>query len=161
MAVAARQLLEAMSAFGIDINPEQIVLIKGGMSKHDALDKLISAMCKHPYVTDGEAFRKAVYEREAVMSTGIGGGVAIPHVRIPEITHPTVGVGIAPKGLEFGTLDNKPVNIMVLFATPEGADKEYLSLLAQVMLALKDEKLFDSLVQCRTPQQVHDVLSAS
>lgn len=161
MASAARQLLEAMSLFGIEVDPEQIVLIKGGMSKHDALDKLISAMCKHPYVKDGEAFRKAVFERESVMSTGIGGGVAIPHVRIPEITHPTVGVGVAPKGLEFGTLDNKPVHIMVLFATPEGADKEYLSLLAQVMLALKDEKLFDAIVQCRTAQQVYDVLHDS
>jgi omega-amidase len=47
----------------------------------------------------------------------------------------------------------------MLFATPEGSDKEYLGLLAQVMLALRDEKLFAQLVACKSVQQVHDLLS--
>lgn len=159
MGEAAQKLIENMSAFGIEIDESQICIIKGGTSKHDALETLITAVSKNPVVQDAEAFRRAVFEREAVMSTGIGGGVAIPHVRIPGITAPTLGIGIAPKGVEYNTLDNKPVQILVLFATPEGADKEYLSLLAQVMMSLRSEELFDGLTECRTPTQVHALLN--
>lgn len=159
MGEAARKLIENMSAFGIDIDESQICMIKGGTSKHDALETLIKAVSVNPVVKDADAFRRAVHEREAVMSTGIGGGVAIPHVRIPEVLSPTLGIGIAPKGIEFNTLDNQPVQILVLFATPEGADKEYLSLLAQVMMSLRNEELFNSLIECRTPTQVHALLN--
>lgn len=148
-----------MSVFGIDIDESQIRILKAGATKHDALDTLIDAVAQNPVVTDKEAFSQAVYDREQVMSTGIGGGVAIPHVRIPSILEPTLGVGISPKGLEYGTLDNKPVHILVLFATPEGAEKAYLGLLAQVMMALKDENLFTRLTESRTPAQVHAALA--
>jgi len=153
------RLREAMSVFGITIEQPQIVLIKGGTSKHDALDQLIDAVAQNPAIADKQAFRHAVHERESVMSTGIGGGIAIPHVRIPEVRTPTVGVGIAPKGLDFGTLDNRPVYILVLFATPAGADKEYLGLLAQVMMALRNRTLYDRLVTCRNAAEAYTVLN--
>ena len=148
-----------MSKFGIHIEKNHIVIIRGGTSKHDALNTLIDAVTQHPAITDNEAFRRAVHDREAIMSTGIGGGIAIPHVRIREVETPLLGVGIVPKGLEYGTLDNKPVNIMVLFATPEGSDKEYLGLLAQVMLALRDRKFFDDLVACRSASDAYQLLN--
>jgi mannitol/fructose-specific phosphotransferase system IIA component (Ntr-type) len=147
-----------MSAFGIDINPDLICVIKGQPSKYDALEKLISVVAESPAITDREAFRRAVVDRESVMSTGIGGGIAIPHVRIPEVKFAVVGVAVAPEGLDFASLDNSPVHILVLFATPAGADKEYLSLLARVMLALKNQDLFDRLRGCHTPEEVFEVL---
>jgi len=149
-----------MSAFGLEISKEQICVIPKGASKHDALEALIEAVGKNPAVTDVAAFRAAVYEREGIMSTGIGDGIAIPHVRIPEITSATLGVGVAPAGVGFDTLDNKPVHVLVLFATPAGSDKEYLRLLAQVMLALRDRKLFDGLVACKNADEVHTLLNA-
>jgi len=155
---SARQLIIHMSKFGIDIEPGQIVVLKGSPTKHETLDAIIGAVAKNPCIADPHAFRKAVHDREAIMSTGIGGGLAIPHVRIPEVTSPTIGVAVSEPGVEFGTLDNMPVHIVVLFATPEGADKEYLGLLAQVMLALKDPELFGQLTRCKTPEEVHATL---
>lgn len=149
-----------MSAFGKEIPQSQICIIKGGASKHEALETLIDAVATNPAVTNRGAFAAAVHEREAVMSTGIGGGIAIPHVRIPQITEATLGVAVIPKGLDFGSLDNELVQIMVLFATPEGADKEYLGLLAKVMCALRDPVLFERLVACRCPSDVYQVLQA-
>lgn len=147
-----------MSAFGIDIPRDQICVVPPGSSKEDALEALIAAVSNNPVVKDIDAFRAAVYEREAIMSTGIGEGIAIPHVRIPEIDQATLGVGIAPGGIDFKTLDNKPVHVLVLFATPAGSDKEYLRLLARVMLSLRDKELFHALVACRSPEDVLAVL---
>lgn len=147
-----------MSAFGIDIEPRHIAIIPPGTSKLDALNILIDIMADGDAVQDTEAFRRAVHEREAVMSTGIGGGVAIPHVRIPQVRYASMGIAIAPEGIDYGTLDNKPVHIMILFATPEGADKEYLRLLAQVMATLKNRPFYEALVACRSNEEVYQIL---
>jgi len=156
---AARQLIANMSAFGLEIISDQICVVPPGATKHEALDRLIDAVGKNPVVTDVEAFRKAVFEREAIQSTGIGEGIAIPHVRIPEITEATLGVGIAPAGIDFDTLDNKPVQVLVMFATPANSDKEYLRLLAQVMLSLRSRELFDGLVACKSKDEVYHLLN--
>lgn len=159
MVEAARRLVVHMSAFGIEIARNQICVVPEGSTKHDALEALIAAVSTNPVVQDVAAFRRAVYEREAIMSTGIGEGIAIPHVRIPEITEATLGVGIAPGGIDFETLDNKPVHVLVLFATPAGSDKEYLRLLAQVMLSLRDRELFQALVACTSEDEVYTILN--
>lgn len=134
-------------------------MIPEDATKHEALDTLIDAVGRSPAVLDVEAFRKAVYERESIMSTGIGEGIAIPHVRIPAVSEATLGVGVAPAGIDFETLDNKPVQVLVLFATPANSDKVYLRLLAQVMLSLRNRELFDGLVACTSVDEVYDLLN--
>jgi mannitol/fructose-specific phosphotransferase system IIA component (Ntr-type) len=147
-----------MSQFGIAIPVEQIVIIPPGADKEEALNLLVTAVSANPVVADRDVFRRAVFEREAIMSTGIGNGVGVPHVRIPEVGVPTLGVGVSRGGIDFSSLDGKPVRIMVLFATPLGAEKVYLSLLAKVMLVLRNRALFEALTACDTPEQVHALL---
>jgi len=159
VAETARQWIANMSTFGLEIPSDQICVVPKGASKRDALDMLIDAVSTNPAVRDVAAFRKAVYEREAIQSTGIGEGIAIPHVRIPEITEATLGVGIAPHGIDFDTLDNRPVQVLVLFATPANSDKEYLRLLAKVMLSLRNRDLFDGLVACKSKDEVFRLLN--
>jgi len=148
-----------MGVFGTDIQREAVCVFEPGRTKHEALDAMVDAISKSGGVSDVEAFRRAVYDREAVMSTGIGQGVAIPHVRLPVIQEPTVGVGISPEGIDFDTLDNEPVHIIVLFAMPSGSQKEYLGLLAQVMVTLKIPGFREKLLECRSCDEVLKVLN--
>ncbi len=148
-----------MSALGIDIDTDSICIYRNEISKHDALDCLVDAVFRTGVVGDREAFRRAVYEREAVMSTGIGSGVAIPHVRIDEVREPTVCVGISRCGIDFDTLDDEPVHVVVLFSMPRGSQKAYLGLLAQVMGSLRQPGLRERLVACDTNDQVLAVLN--
>ena len=147
-----------MNAFGKEIPKEAVCIFNGDLSKHEALDRIIDAICSLGVVDDAEAFRQALYARESIRSTGFK-GVAIPHVRIDEINAPTVGVGISKEGIHFDSLDNDPVNIIVLFAMPSGSDKEYLSYLAQVMMALRSGGFCEKLLECETPEEVVAVLS--
>ena len=160
MAEPIRQLRSNMSAFGVEIDPAHVCILPTGLSKHDALDRLIGAVAQSPNITDAQAFRKAVHDREAVNSTGIGGGVAIPHVRLEGVEKPAVGVGISTQGIDFDTLDNQLVHAVVLFAMPAGSQKEYLGLLAQVMTALKKPGFRERLIECQTPEEVEAVLDA-
>lgn len=146
-----------MSAFGKTIPKEAICIFPAGVSKRDALDLMIQAIERTGNVKDREAFRRALFERESIRSTGFK-GIAIPHVRIDEITEPTVGVGISQSGIDFESLDSEPVNIVVLFAMPSGSDKEYLGFLAQVMMSLRTGGFTKKLVACKTPDEVMQVL---
>ena len=147
-----------MNAFGREIPKEAVCIFPDETSKHDALDTIIEAICAMGVVDNREAFCQALYERESIRSTGFK-GVAIPHVRIDEISEPTVGVGISKAGIDFDSLDNDKVNIVVLFAMPSGSDKEYLSFLAKVMMALRAGDFCDKLLACSTPEEVAIVLA--
>lgn len=148
-----------MSVFGLEIPPSLICVYESEVSKQRALEQLVAVTLQAGVVTDEDAFREAVYEREAIMSTGIGAGVAIPHVRIPEVTKPTLAVGVSRSGIDFGTLDDGPAHIVVLFAMPFGAHREYLVLLAQVMACLKSAEFRETLLNCRTPNEVAEILN--
>ncbi len=148
-----------MHRFGLFIDKAAVRIFPNGLSKHEALDQLVGAIHSLWVITDLDAFARAVRERETVMSTGIGCGVAIPHVRIDGVAKPTVGIGISRAGIEFNTLDNKPVNIVVLFAMPTGSQKEYLGLLAQVMTAMKETGFREELGACQTADEVVTLLN--
>lgn len=148
-----------MSVFGKQLTEDVVCVFDKPSTKYDALDRMLEAIAATGVVTNREAFRKALYERENIRSTGFR-GVAIPHVRIDEILEPTMGVGICRAGIDFESLDNEPVNIIVLFAMPSGSDKEYLGWLAQVMMALRTEDFVEKLVSCESPADVVAVLEA-
>lgn len=148
-----------MNAFGKDIPPEAIRIFTGEISKFQALEAMIEAVHKLGAVTDVDSLKKALFEREAIRSTGFR-AVAIPHVRIDEILEPSVCVGISAEGIDFEALDSDPVNIIVMFAMPSGSDKEYLGLLAQVMMALRSDGFCEKLIACKTPEEVMDALES-
>jgi mannitol/fructose-specific phosphotransferase system IIA component (Ntr-type) len=147
-----------MNAFGKEIPNEAVCIFTEPTSKHEALDAMIEAICSLGVVGNRESFRQALYERESIRSTGFK-GVAIPHVRIDEITEPTVGVGISKSGIDFDSLDNDSVNIVVLFAMPSGSDKEYLGFLAKAMMALRSGGFCEKLLACNTTEEVVAVLA--
>jgi mannitol/fructose-specific phosphotransferase system IIA component (Ntr-type) len=147
-----------VSVFGLDIAPEAVCVFNGPVNMYEALAMLTRGVCNASGHTDCSGWLEAVNEREAVMTTGIGGGIAIPHVRTADLAHPAIGVGLSREGIVYETLDQHPVHVIVLFAMPEHAEREYLGLLAQVMQAVRRRELFEQLLACRTREDVLDVL---
>jgi len=150
-----------MSAFGIEINRQCVCLLNNGETKEMALDHMVEAIAKTGAVADVKALRQAIYEREGVRSTGIGSGVAIPHVRIDSMRQPVLGVGISKTGIEFSSIDGKPARIIVMFAMPTDSNKLYLRLLAQVMVALKVPNFVERLTSAATEDEIVALLNES
>jgi mannitol/fructose-specific phosphotransferase system IIA component (Ntr-type) len=153
--------VEKMSAFGIPIDGRCVRFFPAGVSKADVLDEMVNAAAATGHVSDIEALRGAVLAREMVMSTGIGGGVAIPHVRIDGVSEPVIALGLSRDGIDFDSIDGEPVRIVVLFAMPRSANEQYLRALARTMLTLKTAGLVDQLPACTTPEQVVELLNES
>lgn len=143
-----------MTPFGIALNKLHVCMLPDGQTKSEVLDCLIDAVVSSGVVASREDFRRAVYERESIMSTGISSGVAIPHVRSPQVSEPRLSIGISSEGIDFNSLDKKPVHVVVLFAMPVNQHTEYLSILAQVMLTLKAPGVLEALCVCRNSEEV-------
>ena len=121
-----------------NIIPAERVKILEATSKEGALRELAALVATAPEVTDGARLLDAIFEREKIMSTGIGLGIAIPHAKIPEVKEFVVGMGKATGGIEFHSLDGNPVHFVVMIAGPEDQQERYLQLLARITLKLKD-----------------------
>ncbi|HPS53610.1 MAG TPA: PTS sugar transporter subunit IIA, partial [Phycisphaerae bacterium] len=100
---------------------------------------------------DAAAMVNAVFEREGLMSTGIGHGLAVPHVRLEGLAEPALAVSVQPAGIsDYESLDSMPVAVIVLIAAPAGQHEMYIRLLAQVADVLKRDELREKVIAAAT-----------
>jgi len=126
--------------------------------KKEALTEICDLMASADSVTDSEELKDAIFDRENIISTSIGLGIAIPHVRLKSVTEMTIAVGIVKGGIDYQSFDDQPVNIIIMIAAPEGAHREYLSVLAKIALLLKNPALRKSILKAESPQDIYEVL---
>lgn len=109
-------------------------------NKSDALQLLIDSIMTVPDLKNRDELEAAVMHREELMSTGIGLGVAVPHVRLGALTSLHVAIGISKHAIyDWESLDSQPVRIVVLVAAGKGQHQEYIRLLAYLSSILKNE----------------------
>jgi len=102
-----------------------------------------------------EIFFKALLDREKLHTTGVGEGIAMPHTRLPVggfLKRPLLIFGRSVAGLEFGALDQKPVHLLFLLASPNLTD--HLAMLARLSRVLRDPKVRKGLSDARMPSEI-------
>lgn len=111
--------------------------------------------------TKADALVDEVLRREGEGTTGIGGGVAVPHAKTTLTKELLVAVGLADRGIDFASVDGDPVHVVFLIAAPPDASQEYLALMKWVV-SLTRSKLWMKLLRgCTTAEGVVDVLEES
>lgn len=110
-------------------------------TKDAALLELVETLRGAPDVKDVDRVLQAVMERERVLSTGIGLGVAVPHAKIPNVPDFLLAYGRSREGLDFASIDDRPVHHLVLIVGPQDRQPRYLQFLASVTLTLKRPEL--------------------
>jgi len=109
---------------------------------------------------DGGEVLRVVLEREELGSTGLGGGVAIPHGKTGLVQRPVLVMAVAPGGVDFDSIDGQPVRIFVLMLTPSDGDgREHLSLLARLGGLFKSQSAVAELAAAETPAEVYAALA--
>lgn len=104
-------------------------------------------------VTDLERFLADVEAREAQMSTGLPGGIGIPHCRSEAVTVPTLAIGRSTDGVDFGA-DDGPARLIFLIAAPEGGDTDHMAVLAALSRRLMRAEFTDTLLNAADPAAV-------
>jgi fructose-specific phosphotransferase system IIA component len=128
--------------------------------KQDALAKLISLSDDPRHVIDFEQFQNAVLDREYIVTTGIGQNVAIPHIKSKWVRDFFITVGVFRDGVEWQSLDEKPVHLAFLIAGPE-EHENYLRILAKLTLIIRDKEKRQAIIKSTDPDVVFRLLEDS
>nr|WP_319392797.1 PTS sugar transporter subunit IIA [uncultured Desulfobacter sp.] len=97
-------------------------------------------------------------EREHLGSTGIGGGIAIPHGKLETVKSIAVGFGRSVEGIEFNSLDKRPVHLFFLLLTPEHSTGGHLKVLAHISKLLKMDQFKERLLSAGSTEQIHQII---
>lgn len=136
--------------------PSRITDLKA-TDKDSVLTELVELLAQSPLVQDRDAVLKAIFEREKIISTGIGIGVAVPHVKIPEIKDFVISIGRSTKGVDFQALDDKPVHLVVMIGASDRQSGEYLKVLAEVIRRCKDKDLRRKIMFAKSNEEIYDL----
>lgn len=136
------------------LTKERIIINLRGNDKSDVLGKLVDTAKSSGKVTDETDLLKKVLERENIKSTGIGGGIGIPHAQTSGVTDIIACLGISSQGIEFNALDGKPVHLVFLIATRERTNSTYLGLLSRIARLFIDEPFKQKIITSTSPEEI-------
>ena len=122
--------------------------------KTAVIEEMIKSLTDHGYVTDFETFKEGILAREALTSTGLGDGIAMPHSKNSAVKEATVLFAKSNKGVDYESLDGQPTDLFFMIAAPEGANDTHLAALAELSQYLMKDGFADKLRQVTSPDQV-------
>ena len=143
------------------IKPANCCLLKS-TTKTEVIIELIELIKENIEISDIDNLKKEIFFREQLMSTGIGHGIAIPHVRFEGVTHPKILIGVQAEGIQdYGTMDEDPVHFVFLFIVGKEQHKEYLRLLSLVSSKIKDELFRKKLMNVKSKEDIAALFTGS
>ena len=101
---------------------------------------------------------KVLLDRERLGSTGIGGGIGIPHGKLKDLEKLVLGFGLSKKGVDFESMDGRPTHIFFLLITPENSTGLHLKLLARISRILKNDIFKDNLLNAANQEEIYSII---
>ena len=142
-------------------SPDRIIFLNFS-SKRDALLALVDNISTSPQIKNRQELAQEMLKREELMSTAIGRGIAIPHIRLSSVTDLVVSVGISQTDIiDFQALDDEPVRLLFMIAAASNQHAYYLQTLSFFSARFKNRELRDSLLAAKNPQEAYAILIAS
>jgi len=139
------------------LQQERISLQMKAKSKEEAIKELCELVKGIPEISDVEKFLQDVFEREKVQTTGIGDGVALPHARSDAAKGIFIAFGRSDEGVEFDSMDGKPVHLLFLIGTSKNSVSVYLKVLARLSRFLREEWFRKKLMSAKDAQEVLEI----
>ena len=119
------------------LTPETVELHLKGTTKEEIIDELLDVLVKAGKVTDKDAAKECVLDRERKMSTGMKHGIAIPHGKTDTVSDLVACIGISDNHVDFDSLDQDPCRIFIMTLSPVNKTGPHLQFLAEVSLLFK------------------------
>lgn len=133
---------------------EQLVFFLDVTSKDEALYQVVEKTIKGINLPEGKRFHQAILDREKIVSTGIGMGVAIPHAKLAAYNDFFIAVAVLKAGIDWNALDGAPVRLIFLIGGPDDKQTEYLKILSSLTGVLRDEELRKHLISATSGKEV-------
>ncbi len=139
------------------LHKEAILADLKARNKKGILEELVAPVAEIAKVQQEDLVR-VLLERERLGSTGIGGGIGIPHGKMKNLENLVLGFGLSRKGVDFESLDGKPAHIFFLLVTPENSTGLHLKLLARISRILKNETFKNRLLEAGDRDEILGII---
>ncbi|MDR3160294.1 MAG: PTS sugar transporter subunit IIA [Spirochaetaceae bacterium] len=140
------------------ISPDRILFLNHS-TKQDALMALAENLAQAPQVKNRQELVQEILKREELMSTALGRGIAIPHVRLSSVTDLVVSVGVSQTDIiDFQPLDDEPVRLILMIAAAYNQHAYYLQTLSFFSARLKNRGLRNALLEAKNPGEAYTLL---
>lgn len=128
------------------------------LDKKSCLSEMADHLAEKGIISSSEIFFRSIWERENIMSTGIGKAVAIPHSRSEVVEKFRILVYLLDNELEFDSIDEVPVRIIFMIAVPEELKSEYMKVLSMISNFFRNEENRQGLLGCNSMEDVYNIL---
>lgn len=128
-----------------------------GKTKDDVLTRLLGLLEGHTYIRDFDGVCTAVFEREAMLSTGVGEGLALPHAKTQYVDGVVAAFATTEHPIEYGAIDNKPVNMIFLMVSSDRAKSQHIKLLSRVSRLMNEEGFRSRLLEATNEDEILDL----
>lgn len=142
------------------LDPRCVTSSLAGTNKNEVIAELVELLDKAGYVKDKAMLLSDIIAREAMMSTGMEQGIALPHARTFAVVKPAMAIGIHKQGLDFGTIDGSPGRIIALIASPAGDEAPHMQVLASLGAALGDAGIRNRLLAASSDKDIYAILTS-
>jgi fructose-specific phosphotransferase system IIA component len=130
-----------------------------GKDKNAVITELVDLLDANGLLQDRNVALEAVFVREQTRSTGIGSGIAIPHGKCKAVRELVMAIGIAHEPIDFASVDDKPVTIVILLVSPTDQTGPHIQALARISRLMLDEQFRQSLEKAGSAEDVYDLLN--
>ncbi len=129
-------------------------------NKIDVIGELLSLLEINHLIEHPEEVLEAVLDREKIMSTGVGNGVAIPHCKTAHTKEFAISLGIHPQGVDFQSLDNQPARIIFLLIGPDTMPGTHIRLLSRISRIIAKKEVRDFILTCTSAEEIYRYLQS-
>lgn len=129
-----------------------------GETKDDVINAIIDLAVKSQKIKDIEKVRQAIFEREKIMSTGVGKGFAIPHGKTDAVSDIVAAFGVTEKPIDYQSLDHEPVRLLFLLIGKDSLVGAHIKLLSRISRLMNKEELRTRLLQAESPAEILQIL---
>jgi fructose PTS system EIIBC or EIIC component len=142
----------------VDLLSEQVVRTNlPGTSKNEIINAIIDLAASQDRVLDKEKVREAIFEREKIMSTGVGAGFAIPHAKSDAVSEIVAAFAVTAQPIDYQSLDDQPVRIVFLLVGRENMVGPHIKLLSRISRLMNNEDFRKRLLEAATPADILEI----
>jgi nitrogen PTS system EIIA component len=143
----------------VDILTEQSIVTElKGSTKKQVMEELIDAVLEYKPQLDRKRLMSVLLERERLGSTGIGDGIAIPHGKLKDLDQLVLSFGRSSQGVDFESMDGKPVHLFFLLVAPENCAGIHLRALAKIARLLKNSAIRKKLGSVASREEIYSII---
>ncbi len=143
---------------GEALNPKAIKINLESVEKDEVFEELIEELVSTTPELDRRVVLQAIKDREAKMSTGVLPGIAVPHGKTDAVNGVKGIIGISREGIEYDSLDGKPVHVVILLLSSPDSSELHLRILKHLARLLENSDFYGELMAQKTAQDVYDLV---